>query len=48
MVEKLKEMTVGEFLEANVSGEIGVKIGNVDEARARVLREASEKEFSKN
>jgi len=43
MVEKLKEMTVGEFLEANVSGEIGVKIGNVDEARARVLREASEK-----
>jgi len=45
MAEKLEGMTVGEFLEADVSGEIGVKIGNVDKARARVLREASEKEL---
>jgi len=43
MAEKLEGMTVGEFLEADVSGEIGVKIGNVDEARVRVLEEASEK-----
>jgi len=28
MAEKLEGMTVGEFLEADVSGEIGVKIGN--------------------
>jgi len=40
---RLEEMTVEEFLEADVSGEIGVKIGNVDEARARVLEEASGK-----
>jgi len=45
MAERLEEMTVGEFLEADVSGEIGVKIENVDEARARVLGEASEKEL---
>jgi len=43
MAKKLQEMTVKEFLKADVSGEIGVKIGNVDEARARVLKEASEK-----
>jgi len=43
MAQRLREMTVEEFLEADVSGEIGVKIKNVDEARARVLEEASEK-----
>jgi len=43
MAEKLEGMIVGNFLEADVSGEIGVKIKNVDEARARVFEEASEK-----
>jgi len=41
MAEKLEEMTVGEFLEADVSGEVGVKIKDVDEARSRVFEEAS-------
>lgn len=43
VAEELEEMTVGEFLEADASGEVGVKVKNVDEARARILREASEK-----
>jgi len=45
MAEELKEMTVGEFLEADASGEVGVKVRNVDEARARILKEASGKKL---
>jgi len=41
MAQRLEEMTVGEFLDADASGEIGVKVRSVDEARARILREAS-------